>query len=145
MPPSIDTTPKVPPSTGNVADGVGLLENAGLLWREWSGLARDRLHLAALKTKLAGQSFVTMIAAGVIGGVLLVSAWLGLVAAAILTLVDAGMIASIAMLLGVLANVVLALLMYCVIRRKSRHLRWPASIGSLGPLPTTMQRDTGWS
>jgi hypothetical protein len=124
-----------PPSASNVAEGAGLLENARLLWREVSGLTHDRLHLAVLETKLAGQSFVTMIAAGVIAGILLVSAWLGLVGAAILTLVSVGVVVSIAMLLGVLANLVLALLMYAVIRRKSQNLRWAATARSFRPLP----------
>jgi hypothetical protein len=123
------------PSASNVADGAGLLETARLLWREVLGLTFDRLHLAALETKLAGESFVTMIAAGVIAGILLVSAWLGLVGAAILTLVSVGVVVSIAMLLGVLANLGLALLMYTVIRRKSRHLQWAATARSFRPLP----------
>lgn len=141
MPPSIDTTAKVEPSTGNGGGGSGLLEDARLLWHELTGLAHDSLHLAALETKLAGQSLVTMIAAGVMVAVLLVSAWLGLVAAAILTLVGTGVVASIAMLIGVLANLLFALLLYAVIRRKGRHLQWAATIRSFRPLPTA-QHDT---
>lgn len=140
MPPSIDATATGQPPAGNAADGGGLIENARLLWREVSQLTRDRLHLAALETKLAGQSLVTMIAAGVIAGVLLVSAWMGLVGAAILALVGAGVVVSIAILLGVLANLALALLMYTLIRRKSRDLQWVATARSFAPLPT-MQRD----
>lgn len=110
---------------------TGLLEDARALCQEWARLAQDRLQLAALETKLAGESLVTMIAAGVIAAVLLVSAWLGLAAAAILALVGVGVSANIAILAAAAANLLGALLLYALIRRKSRHLRWAASIRSL--------------
>lgn len=129
------------PATDNAADGAGLLDGARVLWRELLGIAHDSLHLAALETKLAAQSLVTMIAAGVMVAVLLVSAWLGLVAAAILALIGGGIGVSIALLLGVSINLVVALLLCTVIHRKSRHLRWAATVRSLRPLPKT-QPDT---
>jgi len=54
-----------------------LLEDAKSLWHELRGLAHNQLGLAALETRLAGKSLVTMIAAGLMVPVLLGSAWLG--------------------------------------------------------------------
>jgi hypothetical protein len=139
--PSLGTSANVAPPTDNASGGAGMLEDARLLWHELLGHAHDSLHLAALETKLAGQSLVAMIAAAVVVAVLLVSAWLGLVGVVIFALVGAGVVASIALLIGVLANLLVALLLCAVIQRKSRHLRWAATIRSLRPLPK-VQVDT---
>ena len=102
-------------------------------------LAHDRLTLAALETRLAGKSLVTMIAAGVMIAGLLVSAWMGLMGVVVLWLVSIGVMASIALLLAVAANLVFALILYAVIRLKSRYLQFPATIRSLRPLPPKLQ------
>ena len=111
------------------------------MWQELAGLAHDRLRLAVLETRLAGESLVVMVAAGVMAAVLLVSAWLGLVVAAILALVGGGVTAALAVMIGVAANVLLALLLYALIRRKSRNLQWAASLRSL-KTPQDAGRDT---
>jgi hypothetical protein len=129
-----------PATVGGATPGdSGMLEDAKSLWHELRGLAHDQLTLAALETRLAGKSLVTMIAVGVMVAVLLVSAWLGLAAAAVLWLISIGVIASIAILLAVAANLVLALILYDVIRRQSRHLQFPATLRSLRPVPAKLQ------
>jgi hypothetical protein len=117
-----------------------LLEDATSLWQELRALAHEQLTLAAVETRLAGKSLVTMIAAGVIVAVLLVSAWLGLIGAVVLWLVGIGMGSSIALLLAVAANLILAMILYHLIRRESRHLQFPATLRSLRPVPSTLQR-----
>ena len=102
-------------------------------------LAHDRLTLAALETRLAGESLVTMIASGVMVAVLLVSAWLGIMGAGVLWLISIGVMASIAMLLAVAANLMLALILYDVIHRQSRHLQFPATLRSLRPVISKLQ------
>jgi hypothetical protein len=114
---------------------AGLLDDAKSLWDELRGLAHDQLALAALETKLAGKSLVSMIVAGVMVAVLLVSAWLGLIGAAVLWLVSLGVMTIIAMLLAVAANLVFALMLYGVIRRQSRHLQFRGTLRSLRPGP----------
>jgi uncharacterized membrane protein YhiD involved in acid resistance len=79
-----------------------------------------------------------MIGAGVMVAILLVSAWLGLTGAAVLWLVSIGVMASIAMLLAVAANLVFALILYDVIRRQSRHLQFPATLRSLRPVRSSL-------
>ena len=129
-----------PAAVGGAPPGdSGLLVDAKSLWHELRGLAHDQLTLAALETRLAGKSLVTMIAAGLMVAVLLVSAWLGFVGAAVLWLISIGVMASIAMLLAVAANLVLALILYDVIRQQSRHLQYPATLRSLRPVPAKLQ------
>jgi len=117
----------------------GLLEDVKSLWHELRGLVHDQLTLAALETRSAGNSLVTMIAAGVMIAVLLVSAWLGIMGAGVLWLISIGVMASTAMLLAVTANVVLALILYDVIHRQSRHLQFPATLRSLRPVTSKLQ------
>ena len=129
-----------PAASGSAPPGdSGLLEDAKSLWHDLLGLAHDQLTLAALETRLAGKSLVTMIAAGIMVAALLVSAWLGLVGAAVLWLISIGVTASIAMLLAVAANLVFALIVYDVIRRQSRHLQFPATLRSLRPVAAKLQ------
>ena len=115
----------------------GVLDDVKSLWAETWGVAYNHLQLAALETKLAGESLVSMIAAGVVVAVLLVTAWLGLVAAGVLALIHSGVLASLAMLLAVALNVVIAFVLFKVIRSKSQNLRWAATLRSLKPRPKT--------
>ena len=112
-----------------------VLEDAQSLWHELLGLTYDRFLLAALETRRAGESLVSMIMAGVMVAFLLSSAWLGLMAAAVLGLIDNGVVASSAILLAVAFNLLLALIFCRVMRRKSRYLQFPATLRSLQTKP----------
>ncbi len=118
-----------------------LLDDAQSLWHELRGLSHDHFRLAALETRRAGESLVVMIMAAVMVAVFLNGAWLGLVAAAVLGLVEHGIVASSAILLAVAFNLLLALILCVVIRRKSRYLQFPAILRSLQPMPVG-SRDT---
>lgn len=111
--------------------GGGLLDELRMLLQQVLGVVHDYLQIAALETRLAGQSLVAMVAAGVMVALLLVSAWIGLIAAAVAALVGNGLSISAAIFLGVSANLLVALLLCEFIRRKSRHLLWSASLRSL--------------
>lgn len=117
------------------ASGSSVSEDAQIFWHELRCLIHGRLRLAALETQQAGRSLIIMIVAGVMTAVLLISAWLGLVVAVVLGLVERGVVASSAVLLAVVLNFVAALLLWTVIRRKSRYLGLPATIRSLRPRP----------
>lgn len=123
--------PDIPPAHEPVAEDSTLLNEAKSLWLEVTGLLHGRLELAALETQQAGKSLVGMIITGVIVALLLVSAWLGLLSAAILWLIHIGLMTSLAVLLGVIVNLLLAALLYQSIQRQSRHLGWPATLRSL--------------
>ena len=117
----------------------GLLDEVKLLWHELRVMAHDQLTLAALEARLAGKSLVNMIAAGIMVALLLISAWLGLMGAAVMWLIGIGLMASVAMLFAVAANLVFAAILYQLIRRQSRRLQFPATLRSLRPLPSELQ------
>ncbi|MDD5273471.1 MAG: phage holin family protein [Methylovulum sp.] len=122
-------------SGGEVGQDASILEDIESLWGQWRGLGYDQLQLAALETRRAGESLVAMLMAGVILAVLLIGAWLGILAAAVLALIGQGWPASSALLLAVAADLLLALFLAGVIRRKGRFLQWPALVRSLRPKP----------
>jgi len=85
---------------GEPSDVSGLPQAVTTLWYELRELVYEQLTLAALETRLAGQSLVIMIAAGLGIAVLLVTAWLGLMGATVLWLISIGLRASVAILLA---------------------------------------------
>jgi hypothetical protein len=109
-----------------------LLEDVRSLWLELRGLTHDHLKLVTLEARRAGRSLVSMIAAGVIMAVMLISVWFGLMAAATLALIKSNMVGDIeAILLVAAVNLVAALLLFWFIRRKSHYLLFPETIRSL--------------
>lgn len=131
----------IPPVSDASPKPAGLLDEVKLLGRELTGLLHDRLELAALETRYSAQTLVSMIGTGVMVAVLLVSAWLGLFGALVLWLIHLGLMASVAMLLGVVVNLVLAAFLYRSILRQSQNLGWPATLRSLQPFDTTEKND----
>lgn len=129
-------------SAQTAADGAGTPEEAQSLWHELRGLVHDRFRLAALEARQAGESLVAMVAAGVLLAILLGGAWLGLLAAAVLGLVEHGVAASVALLLAVAFNALAAFILCGVIRGQSRHLQFPSTLRSLNPSPPS-HRDEG--
>jgi len=122
-------------ATQNEPIGSNALDDVQSLWHELRGLIYEHLRLAALETRRAGESLVTMLIAGVMVAVLLIGAWLGIMVAVVLMLIEHGMVASTAILLAVAINLLIALLLCGVIRRKSHYLQFPALLGSLEPVP----------
>jgi len=132
-----DETPVQTETRSDPGSGSGMLEDAQSLWHELRGLIHDRFRLAALETQRAGESLADMIVAGVIVGALLIGAWLGLMAAAVLELVEHDVVAtSSAILLAVASNLLLVLILFGVIRRKSRYLQFPATLRSFQTTPS---------
>jgi hypothetical protein len=127
--------PKQPTPDGGETQDSGILADVGALWSEFQGLGYDHLQLAALETRRAGESLVAMLIAGVMLAVLLIGAWLGILAAAVLALIGQGVMASNAILLAVAVNLLLVVFLAGVLRRKSRFLQWPALLHSLRPTP----------
>ncbi len=132
-------TPTV--ACNGTVSGSSALEDAKSLWHELLGLSHDRFLLAALETQRAGESLVAMTVAGVMVAVLLSCAWFGFVAAAVLRLVENGIVASSAILLAVAFNLLLVLILFSVIRRERSYLQFPATLRSLHHTPPG-HRDT---
>jgi uncharacterized membrane protein YqjE len=126
-----DETPRQTATHADAVSDSTVLEEAQSLLHELRGLTHDRFRLAALETRRAGESLVSMIIAGVMVAFLLSSAWLGLMAAAVLGLIDNGVVATSAILIAVALNLLLALVLCRVMRRKSRYLQFPATLRTL--------------
>jgi uncharacterized membrane protein YqjE len=126
-------------TSGDPAERSGVLDDVRSLWHELRELFADRFRLAALETQQAGKSLVGMMVAGMIMTVLLSGAWLGLMAAAVMAMIEKGVPASEALLLAVACNLLFALILWGVIRRKSHYLRFPATLRSLQALPEAQE------
>ncbi len=123
-------------ASGDPLKGADVLENAQALWAELCQLSQDRFLLAALETRRAGEGLVDMVVAGVMVAILMTSAWLGLIAALVLGLIEHGFLASTAMLLAVAGNLLLALIFCGVILRKRHDLQFPATRRSFQAIST---------
>jgi uncharacterized membrane protein YqjE len=79
-----------------------------LAWSNLKGLVANHALLAVLELQRAGISLVKMVAAGIIISILIVSAWMGLVAAAVVWAVGAGANWGVALLIAAIANIAVA-------------------------------------
>lgn len=113
------------------ASHADLLEDMRLLWLDVRGLTHDHLKLFALEVRRAGNSLASMLIAGVVMAVLLISMWLGLMAAAALALMQNQIVGEIAAIVIVACtNLLGALALFWFIRRKSRYLLFPETVRS---------------
>ena len=94
--------------------------------------AREQLRLLDLEAQRAGQALALMLAYGMMAGLLLCTAWLGLCAAAVLLLVERGSSASLALLLAVLLNLLVGAGLVLAMRSQARTLAFPATRQNLG-------------
>jgi hypothetical protein len=108
-----------------------MVEDATALALELRALLHDQFELFALETRLAGKSLVTMIAAAIWIGTLLATAWLGLIGALMLILIRAGLPAIPAALSISALSLALTVLLYWIIRKRSRTLGYPATLRTL--------------
>lgn len=111
----------------------GPLDDLSALQRELRALVHDQVQLAGLELRLAAHSLMTMIAAAVCIGAMLVVVWLGLLGAAGLGLMKLGLAPALVLLMLSAFTLVLAGLLGLLIRRRSRDLGLPASLRALKP------------
>jgi hypothetical protein len=95
----------------------------------------DFLELLSLEARRAGLTFVWMVACGAVAAILVVTAWLGLMAALALSAVSLGIPWVTAVAVISLANLVAAAIMTSVCVRMSRDLLFPATKRQLEPKP----------
>ena len=118
-------------SESTEAANDGVLDSARSLWRDFTALTKDHLELALLETQRAGQSAVNMLVYAVAAALLLVTAWLGLLAAIVIGLAELGLHAGFGVLIVVALNLIGAFALYRMIRRSSKNLGFPATRRSL--------------
>jgi len=91
------------------------------------GFASNLLELFGLEARRAGLMLVLMIACGTIGAVLIIAAWLGLLAALVLWGVSLGITWQAALAVVMFANVVAAGTSFWLCARVSRDIAFPAT------------------
>jgi len=110
----------------------GLLADGRALWQDVHGLVHAWLRLAEMETVLSARSLVAMMGSGLSFALLLISSWLGLLAAAALLLIRIGADPVAAVLLMVLFNSGVAALVYQLFLRQGRGLGWQSSLHWMG-------------
>lgn len=130
--------PQSPPpdDAGARAPVPGLIDNLGALWAELRGRAHDHLQLAALEAQRAVLSLVWIAIYGTVIGMLVAATWLVVAGALVLWLIDYGLGASTALLLGAALNLLGALGFALLMRRKSQVLLFPATLRGFDPNTT---------
>jgi len=96
----------------------------------------DFLELLSLETRRAGLALVWMVACGVVAAILVVTAWLGFMAALALWFVSLGIPWATAVIVISLANLLAAAIMTSVCMRMSRGLLFSATRRQLEAKPT---------
>ena len=108
-------------------DGETLFQSAGGLFAAISELLSDGLRLATLEARLAVLSLAAILALAIGGAVLLVTAWLLLVAAGSMWLMQHGFSWELTLFGGALINGVLGVIMLAMIARFGRNLFFNAT------------------
>lgn len=117
-----DTTTEAPPAAATAGGSAsfatapdpadppadGLLAGVNAVWDELRTTVHQRLRLATLELRLAGLTLAQLLVMAVAVALLAVTAWLGLVAAAVGGLVAAGLHWALAVALGVVLNLAAA-------------------------------------
>ena len=98
-------------TTDAAEGGETLTDAAHSTWDELRAALYERARLVTLEARLAGLTFVHLVMYGVLVAVLVVTAWLGLVACAVLGLISVGLHWAIGLILGVVFNLAIAALL----------------------------------
>jgi uncharacterized membrane protein YqjE len=96
-------------------------------------LAGDHLELAVLEAQRASLSLAKFLCAAVVVSVLVITAWLALVAGGIVWATDQGVGWANALLVAALANVAVAAALVCWIRAHKGELLFAATLRQLRP------------
>ena len=118
-------------STPAEAANDGVLDSAQALWRDVTAHLKDHIELALLETQRAGKSAVNMLIYAIAAALLLVTAWLGALAALVVGLAACGLHPGWGILIVVGLNLGGVFALYLMIRRNSENLRFPATVRSL--------------
>jgi hypothetical protein len=102
---SVDAAPQAATAPQPVAAGGGLFASLQALLQELPGLVSDRVTLASLELRRAGQALMQMLVLAVAAAILGVTAWLALWVGIGAALIDAGLAWGWALLLIVALNV----------------------------------------
>jgi uncharacterized membrane protein YqjE len=119
------------PAEGRLDSMHALRQRAGVLWTQAMGLVHDHSLLALLEVQRASLGLVKIIGAAVVLSVLVVAAWMGLVAAGIVWAVGAGASWGAAIVVGALLNLVAAAALAFWIKAQVPELLFAATLRQL--------------
>jgi uncharacterized membrane protein YqjE len=118
-------------SSPNASGSSSAPSRLALAWTNVKGLALDHALLALLELQRAGISFIKMVAAGIIVSILVVSAWMGLVAAAVAWAVGEGAHWSVALVVAAIVNIAVAIGVALWAKSQIRDLLFAATLRQL--------------
>lgn len=130
-----DDTPPVAAHDAVAPPSPDLGEEAARVVRELRGLVHDHVELVTLETRLCFHNILKMLVIAILAALVLAGAWFALTGAGVFLLIEAGLAPALAMALLAVANVVLAIVGWLLIRRTSARLGWPATQRTLKALP----------
>lgn len=117
--------------SSSYASGSSTPSKLSLAWTNVKGLVQDHALLAVLELQRAGISFVKMVAAGIIISILIVTAWMGLVAAAVVSAVGAGANWSVALVVAAVVNIAVAVGLAFWAKKQTPDLLFAATLRQL--------------
>ena len=118
----------------------GVLEELSDTFASARRVISDFLELLSLETRRAGLALVGMVACGAVAAILVVTAWLGFMAALALWAVSLGISWVTAVTVISLVNLLAAAIVTYVCIRMSRDLLFPATRGQLEAKPTQSEQ-----
>ena len=104
-------------------------------------LAHDHAELAVVEAQRAGQTLVRTLAAAVAISVLLATAWLGVVAAIVVRLTDAGVAWPVALLIGAAACLLVAGGIAWWLKRNADEMMFSATLRQLRASKDTLEAE----
>lgn len=122
---------RTPPVNPAIDTTRGWSERVQRLFLDVRALARDHVELAVLETQRAGQVLVQTMAAAVAVSVLLATAWLGIVAALVVWMTNAGVSWPVALLIGAAACLLVAAAIVFWVKRHIPDLMFSATLRQL--------------
>jgi uncharacterized membrane protein YqjE len=102
-----------------------------IAWTNVKALVQDHALLAVLEVQRAGISLVKMVAAGIIISILVVSAWMGIVAAVVVWAIGAGANWGLAILIAALVNIIVAVAIAFWAKKQIPDLLFAATLRQL--------------
>jgi uncharacterized membrane protein YqjE len=111
--------------------GATLIDVVKSLFKEVWSLARDHARLITLEAQLAGRTLIAIVFAAVVSAVLLVTAWLGVIASLMFWLVGDDAAWAWAFLGVSLVHIALSSVIFIWIRRTARGMLFAATLRQL--------------
>lgn len=123
------------------ANDPGVIKGIEVLLSDFRELAHDQLQIVSLESQRVGESFVSMVVYGIALGLLVITAWLGLMGVLVLLLIQVGVLPSVSLLTAVLLNLGGAAGLFFAIRARSDDLKFSATVESFKRLVHLIKKD----